>query len=280
MCHVELSYCILLGKTRREWLGSAGFFSLKRDEKQSLIITCPVVTVLWEQEGWALCFFGEAHEAVQWQKHMQLPERMQVLQKGDWFPSVVVTLHLLHAGVNDNTRQRHTTCNHRPYCTLFGQDSSQRNFPFFCQHELASQIFILALKSLTSGPTEKLPFFFSMLFQQVMLNCITEGTLSKVVIEMGKESKNDCKEKGQIPPEAREVVKYCPISCRAGWVTLSLRRFRQLKEMQSKHRKSLKLEKWICLFSKQVNITCIHRTSCLRLGFPLHNGVLSRKNFP
>lgn len=160
MCHVELSYCILLGKTRREWLGSAGFFSLKRDEKQSLIITCPVVTVLWEQEGWALCFFGEAHEAVQWQKHMQLPERMQVLQKGDWFPSVVVTLHLLHAGVNDNTRQRHTTCNHRPYCTLFGQDSSQRNFPFFCQHELASQIFILALKSLTSGPTEKLPFFF------------------------------------------------------------------------------------------------------------------------
>lgn len=43
-----------------------------------------------------------------------------------------------------------------------------------------------------------------------MLNCITEETLSKVVIEMGKESKNDCKEKGQIPPEAREVVNTAP----------------------------------------------------------------------
>jgi len=68
----------------------------------------------------------------------------------------------------------------------------------FCQDKLASQIFIFILKSLTSDPSENLTFFFL----QVMLNCITGGTLSKTVKEIRKKSKNDCKERGQKAPGA------------------------------------------------------------------------------
>lgn len=74
---------------------------------------------------------------------------------------------------------------------------------------ITSQIFILILKSLTSDPVENLTGFFF----QVTLNCIIEGTLSNVAIEMGKESKNYYKERGQMPPGAREVIKLCPLSC-------------------------------------------------------------------
>lgn len=54
-------------------------------------------------------------------------------------------------------------------------------------------MFNLVLKSLTSDPAENLTSFF--FFFQVMLNCIIEGTLSKVAIEMGKESKKYNKER-------------------------------------------------------------------------------------
>lgn len=69
-----------------------------------------------------------------------------------------------------------------------------------------------------------------------MLNCIIEGTLSEVAIEMGKERKIITKK-----TDAAEGTRGCktlsPHPAGQDEVTSALRRFRQLRAMRNKHLK-------------------------------------------
>lgn len=92
----------------------------------------------------------------------------------------------------------------------------------FAKMSSTSQIFIFILKSPDSSPCWKFnSFYFS-----IMPNCIIEGTLTKVAIEIEKESKNYYKEKGQMPPGAGDIGKPCPLSCWAWCSDLSPQRIR------------------------------------------------------